>query len=252
MVNPTADGFLLEPNLQAGIMQLRALSLQPGHPFLPSPTRSFGQFTGVPDDLAIHPAGYAVALTITTCTLQILRLGAPVPDDTAPAAAIYAGQGTRPGLLSDPAAVACSLDKILVLQTSPRYTQGCIAAFDFKGNPVNCFAGLSIMPLHPEGTANVVPLDLSVESKGYVYVLKYLAPETGLVLPGDYRLDIYAPDGSFLTQVVGLAAARLQVDLWRNLFTLNYEIVPGTGRTEPSVAQWIPSTPGADSGTASQ
>jgi hypothetical protein len=72
------------------------------------------------------------------------------------------------------------------------------------------------------------------------------------VLPGDYRLDIYAPDGSFLTQVVGLAAARLQVDLWRNLFTLNYEIVQGTGRTEPSVAQWIPSTPGTGSGTASQ
>jgi hypothetical protein len=63
------------------------------------------------------------------------------------------------------------------------------------------------------------------------------------VLAGDYRLDIYNPDGTFLAQVVGLAAARLQVDLWRNLFTLNYEILTGSGRTEPSVAQWIPSTP---------
>jgi hypothetical protein len=33
--------------------------------------------------------------------------------------------------------------------------------------------------------------------------------------------------------------------LWRNLFTLNYEILQGSGRTEPSVATWIPSTPSA-------
>lgn len=243
-VNPAADGFLLEPDLQGGGMQLRALSLAGGQPFLPSPGQSFGSFTGTLDDLAIHPAGYAVALSIATSTLQVVKIGALVPDASAPAAALYAGQGTRPGLLSDPAAVACSLDKILVLQTSPQYAQGCIAAFDFKGNPVGCFTnGQSVTPLHPEGTASVWPIDLSVESKGYVFVLKYLQPESGTVLAGDYRLDIYAPDGSFLTQVAGLAAARLQVDLWRNLFTLNYEIVAGTGRTEPSVAQWIPSTP---------
>ena len=45
----------------------------------------------------------------------------------------------RPGLLSDPATVACSVNKILVLQTSPQYAQGCVTAFDFKGKPVNCF-----------------------------------------------------------------------------------------------------------------
>ncbi len=93
------------------------------------------------------------------------------------------------------------------------------------------------------GTAGVVPLDLSVESKGYIFVLKYLTAQGTSVQATDYRLDIYSPDGSFLTQVSGLAAARLQVDLWRNLFTLNYEIINGTGRTEPSVSQWIPSTP---------
>jgi hypothetical protein len=243
-VNPAADGFLLQPNLGGSGMHLRALSLAANKPFIASPGQSFGSFAGTLDDLAIHPAGYAVALSIATSTLQMLKIGALAPDAAAPAASLYAGQGTRPGLLSDPAAVACSLDNILVLQTSPQYAQGCIAAFDFKGNPVNCFVGRqSVMPLHPERTAGVVPLDLSIESKGYVFVLKYLAPESGVVLPGDYRLDIYAPDGSFLTQVAGLAAARLQVDLWRNLFTLNYEIVPGTGRTEPSVSQWIPSTP---------
>jgi hypothetical protein len=49
--------------------------------------------------------------------------------------------------------------------------------------------------------------------------------------------------------VAGLAAARLQVDLWRNVFTLNYEIVQGSGRTEPSVSEWIPSTPGTNAAT---
>jgi hypothetical protein len=244
-VNPAADGFWLEPDANDSSMLLRALSLQPGQPFLPSRTQSFGRFQGFQDDLAIHPAGYAVALGIVTCTLQVLKIGTQADDAATPAASLYGGQGARPGLLSNPAAVACSLDKILVLQTTTPYSQGCIVAFDFKGNPVNCFGAGWLMPLHAEDGSNVVVLDLSVESKGYLYVLKYLAPSSGAVMPGDYRLDLYAPDGSFLTQVAGLAAARLQVDLWRNVFTLNYEIVEGSGRTEPSVALWIPSTPAA-------
>ena len=242
--NPVADAFLLAPDPSTSTLLLQALSLRPDQPFLPTPELAFGRFAGTVDDFAIHPAGYAVALNQATCTLQILKLSLQVPNAKAPVASIYAGQGTRPGLLYAPVALACSLDKILVLQTSPQYEQGLISAFDFKGNPVGCFASSqSITPLHPEGTASVVPLDLSIESKGYIYVLKYLQPEAGSVLPNDYRLDIYAPDGKLITQVAGLAAARLQVDLWRNLFTLNYEIVQGTGRTEPSVAQWIPSTP---------
>ena len=87
---------------------------------------------------------------------------------------------------------------------------------------MNCFAGnTSVTGLHPEGTANVVVVDLSVESQGYLYVLKYFTPASGPVLASDYRLDIYNPDGTFLAQVTGLAAASLHVDLWRNVFTLN-------------------------------
>ena len=249
MPSPPAAGFLLEPDPATDVMWLRALSLTSGQPFIPSPDSSFGQFTGAQDDLALHPAGYAVALNSATGKLQVLKLTAQVADASAPAATIYAGVGTRPGLLTDPVAVACSLDKILVLQQAytdpaPGQPYGSVCAFDVKGNPVNCFAGgTSVTALRPEGTARVVVVDLSVESKGYLYVLKYLAPASGPVLASDYRLDIYNPDGTFLAQVAGLAAARLQVDLWRNLFTLNYEILTGSGRSEPSVAQWIPSTP---------
>jgi hypothetical protein len=261
MANPLADGFLLEPDMSGAAAQpppyptmlLRAVSLQPGQPMIASAGQSFGRFTFPQDDLAIHPAGYAVALNTVTCKLQVVRLIALYADADAPTAAILAGTGTRPGLLCNPVAVACALDRILVLQagTPDYYPQGSVCAFDVKGNPVNCFGGGAwLTGLHPEGSANVVVVDLSIESKGYLYVLKYLEPVSGSgqVLFSNYRLDIYNPDGSFLTQVSDLAAARLQVDLWRNLFTLNYEILQGSGRTEPSVAEWIPSTPSASTG----
>lgn len=54
-------------------MALRALSLAAGQPFIASPGQCFGWFTGTLDDLAIHPAGYAVALSIATSTLQVVR-----------------------------------------------------------------------------------------------------------------------------------------------------------------------------------
>ena len=171
-VNSAADGFWLEPDVENSTMLLRALSLELGQPLLPSRTQLFGRFAGFQHDLAIHPAGYAVALYSVTCTLQVLKIGTQTDDAVAPAASIYGGQGTRPGLLSNPAAIACSLDKILVLQTTPQYPQGCIVAFDFKGNPVNCFGSGWLMPLRDEGASNVFVLDLSVESKGYLYVLE--------------------------------------------------------------------------------
>ena len=249
MARPVGDGFLLEPDDAGKSMLLRAISLQPGQPMISSPGQSFGRFTYPQDDLAVHPAGYAVALNTATCKLQIVRLTALTADASAPAAAILAGQGNRAGLLNNPVAVSCALDRIVVLQSSDpdHYPQGCLCAFDVKGNPVNCFGGgaSSVAALHPEGTAQVELVDLSVEPTGYLYVLKYLAsPSSGRTQAGDYRLDIYSPDGAFLAQIAGIAAARLHVDLWRDMYTLNYEILQGSGRTEPSVALWIPSTPG--------
>jgi hypothetical protein len=226
-------------------MYLRALSLQPNQPLVISHATSFAWFTGGQDDLAIHPAGYAVALNQANCKLQIVRLAPAVPDADAPVATILAGQGTRPGLLYNPIAIACSLDRILVLQApSEAYPGGCVVSFDFKANPVYGFANNQwVMSLRQEGTPNVQLLDLSVESKGYIYVLKYLQPPSGNVLASDYRLDIYNPDGSFLTQTAGIAAARMQVDLWRSLYALDYEILQSTGRTEPTVALWLPPAP---------
>ena len=103
-----------------------------------------------------------MALNTATCKLQIVRLTALTADASAPAAAILAGQGNRAGLLNNPVAVSCALDRIVVLQSSDpdHYPQGCMCAFDVKGNPVNCFGGgaSSVAALHPEGTAPVSSL----------------------------------------------------------------------------------------------
>jgi hypothetical protein len=68
-------------------------------------------------------------------------------------------------------------------------------------------------------------------------------------------LDIYNPDGSFLVRTPDprlhtagnmqyVSAARIALDVWRNLFTLNYSTFMGPGgRTEPSVSQWMPTPP---------
>ena len=97
MANPLADGFLLEPNPADESMLLRAISLTQGSPFIASPDQSFGRFTYGLQDLAIHPAGYAVALDTGHCKLEVLRLTTLAADAQAPAAAIYSGKGTRPG-----------------------------------------------------------------------------------------------------------------------------------------------------------
>jgi hypothetical protein len=93
-----------------------------------------------------------------------------------------------------------------------------------------------------------------MEAKGYIYVLSH-KDTGGVVKDTDYALDIYNPDGSFLVRTPDpklhksgnmqyVSAARIAVDIWRNLFTLNYATFKGPGgRTEPSISQWIPTPP---------
>jgi hypothetical protein len=46
-----------------------------------------------------------------------------------------------------------------------------------------------------------------------------------------------------LARTTGVAAARLAVDTFRNVYTLNFATVAGLPRVEPSLLQWSPSTP---------
>lgn len=109
------------------------------------------------------------------------------------------------------------------------------------------FRGLTaLMPLKDGPQAKVTYLDIAVEAKGFIYVLSYVNDGAN---PSDYRLDIYGPDGAPLN--AGRAAhhghvnaARMTVDRWRTLFTLNYEQMRGRdGRMEPTVSKWNPPPP---------
>ena len=79
-----------------------------------------------------------------------------------------------------------------------------------------------------------------MEGLGYLYVLSFV--NDGMRVDA-YRLGIYDRQGSFLTRTTGVAAARLAVDTFRNVYTLNYEVVANAPRIEPSLSQWNPSTP---------
>jgi hypothetical protein len=103
---------------------------------------------------------------------------------------------------------------------------------------------ISTMAMREQGRERVDYLDIAVENKGYIYVLSSLTENDNKTT---YRLDIHNPDGSLLLEKpqTGVNAARLTVDQWRAVFTLNYECFLGPGaRTEPGVSLWIPSTPG--------
>jgi hypothetical protein len=112
-----------------------------------------------------------------------------------------------------------------------------LQAFDLLGNPAPIFAGNSATAPLKDEAAPVTCLSVATESKGFICVLKYLNDGSQ---PQDYLLDVYAPDGTFLCQTVGLP-----VDLWRTLYTLDYQQIakPAGGRTEPSVSFWTPTTP---------
>ena len=106
---------------------------------------------------------------------------------------------------------------------------------------------VSVMGLKDGVSANIHYLDVGVETKGFIYVLSYQG--TGSA-QSDYHLDIYNPDGTWLSRTPenpsapGVNGAKMIVDQWRNLYTLNYETILGpNNRTEPSVSTWIPSTP---------
>jgi hypothetical protein len=110
---------------------------------------------------------------------------------------------------------------------------------DANGDLLDVIRLVSTAPLYDRSPA-VNYLSMSTELKGYIYVLSYTG-DGGSVT--DYRLDIYQPNGPWLARTAGVNAAKITLDMWRNLYTLNYESFQGPGgRTEPSVSTWIPSS----------
>jgi len=221
--------------------------------FDPPSSGAWGAFNLPSDDLVMHPSGRLVSINNALHKIEILRLpDAPVSDAVAMTkllATTHAGfgvaNGALPGLLGGPVAAAISPDGvILVLEALNNRIQG----FDVGANPVQLFQQQTsryFLELTATAGADTEYLDLAVEYTGYLYVLSR-SQSTNL-----YRLDIYHPgqDGTApIATTQNMNAAKLTVDFWRNVYTLNYDVLrlPGggfPGMTEPSVSLWQPSTP---------
>src|SRR5262249_29009226 len=147
--------------------------------------------------------------------LEALRLPSAAMEDAAAKARFlartYAGQGSRPGLITSPMAACISAEGvILVLEKST--VNNRIQAFDLGGNPVPYFKKQkSPYFLHLPVTEGATYLDLAIEFTGYLYVLSR-NPNSP-----NFRMDIYHPaqsDTQPICTTKGINAAKLCVDLW--------------------------------------
>ena len=210
----------------------------------PDSNRCWGALNADSDALLLHPSRKLISINNEFDKIEVLNLpDSAVTDQEAHHAQIYSATGTREGLISGPICGAIAPDgAILVLESENQRIQ----AFDLGGNPAKHFGSGKdkyFVPLKTE-TAPVTYLDMAVEYVGYIYVLSYITQQ-GLY---QYRLDIYTPEGDWLCRTTGMNAAKVAVDFWRNAYALNYEILKYPDGslpdvTEPTVSQWIPSTP---------
>ena len=238
--NPKCD-----PTNPDGGFHIRRVALSSSNPQPVFPLRgdgSYGRFSLPMDRFALHSSGTMFAISTGSDKIFRVELAPiPLPDRYAPTEAQGAGSGQRDGHLSRPAGIAVAHDgRILVLEEGNRRVQ----AFDVTLNPVKCF----VVPGSTEKLATmalVTPpgskmLDLAVESAGYIYVL---SAANGGAAPEDYRLDLYDPGGKFLVSTFGVTAACIAVDLFRTLYTLNYESFVANGLLQPSISMWLPPPP---------
>lgn len=207
----------------------------------PDPSLSWGRFPFPMDRLAAFN-DYVAGISFDANHSKIYVLKVPAagqPNETAPKACMFAGPGTRIGLVSVPRAITFGMQgQIFVLEQGTCRVQ----AFDTSGNPLPCFdptgsgTKQATMPL-ANATDQTVWLDVAVEPQGYLYVLSYEGLGRS---PDDYHLDLYRPDGSFLARTDDFAAAAIAVDIIRDVYSLNYEQLQGSATPEPSVSLWVP------------
>lgn len=228
-----------------GFYHLRGINLDAAN-FDMNQSLSWGRFMSPLDSMCVLSSGYVIGVNRSTHKMEVLRLAqspsTPTDEtDSVPFSALKSGYGSLPGRLDTPVAVASYDTNVLVLEQGNLRVQ----AFDQDGNTQAIFtdAGGNPTPIMAlRDTSGVTYLDLGVEGMGYVYVLSYANDGQS---PNDYRLDLYSPAGAFLSRTLGVAAAALAVDLFRNVYTLNYETLAGSPRVEPSLSQWLPSSAAA-------
>jgi hypothetical protein len=235
--SPSSQNFYIDTSTGKAVVRrisMTAVNVPPTFD-APGSNQAMGSFNFASDAFLIHPTGKLISINSSLGKLEVLVPAAsPVPDARAPMAQAYSGPGTREGLLNGPVnAVVAPNGAILVLEQAGNRIQ----AFDTGANPAPYFAGSSTMQLKAQA-GNTVYLDLAIEFIGYIYVLSHNTSS------GSYDMDIYTPAGAFLATTTNINVAKLAVDLFRNVFTLNFETIqPVGGLTQPSISEWIPSTP---------
>ena len=128
------------------------------------------------------------------------------------------------------------------------------AAYDIKVDPddsskIDVYNFVSTFPLAATADGSAATcLDIAVEPTGYAYVLTHTGKGDQI---SDFALDIYTAEGAFLSRTgsvpgaaTGFVGAKIAVDIWRNLFTLDYQVTVGpNGQSEPQISQWVPTPP---------
>ena len=231
------DNYYLDPTTgRYHIRQIRFTGPGQGASYDPPGSNlSFGRLNLQSDGMLLHQ-GKLISINRQMSVMEILDLPAAAgPDSSARVATTASGPGLREGLMSGPVCIGITKDgTILVLESVNRRVQ----AFDVGANPVKLFKDKSDYYFQLKSESESVDyLDMAVEYAGYIYVL------SRGVSTGIYRLDIYMPDGTWLSQTANVNAGALSLDFWRNVYTLNYEVLVSRGITSPSVSLWIPSVP---------
>jgi len=94
----------------------------------------------------------------------------------------------------------------------------------------------------PKEELGVNYLDINIESKGFIYVLKQVGADPTNI--DNYVLDIFDPHSTTPTEplvsTTGFSTGKIKVDYWRRVYALNYET---TGDNEPTISIWLPPVP---------
>ncbi|NJD39279.1 MAG: hypothetical protein FIA89_13300 [Geobacter sp.] len=211
----------------------------------PGSNKAWGKLNFSSDALLLHPNGKIISINRSLSKLEVLTLPqAAVADANASPAAAYSGPGTREGLLNGPlCATVTASGLILILETSNNRVQ----AFDTGGSPVQAFSvsgGTASMFTLKYSASDYTYLDIAAEYTGFIYLLcsKVVSSATA------YYLDIYDPTGAFVSRTSNFSGAKISVSYWRDVFAANLEALrmPNGSLpafTEPTISQWIPSTP---------
>ncbi|MES2178208.1 MAG: hypothetical protein V4550_10110 [Gemmatimonadota bacterium] len=120
-----------------------------------------------------------------------------------------------------------------------------------NGDTLSVYEYLSTFPLvQPANGDTPTYLDIAIDPTGSAYILYYTGSQP---VASDYALQIYSQNGSLLAITPNpdfpstgatFVGAGIAIDIWRNLFTLDYQMTSGPGgQAEPTISQWLPTPP---------